>query len=237
MSIFEGGVFSRARGKVGGLVFSEASTRQGKRQTVRELVKPHDPRTPSQMLARQAQSDSSEVVRLLNNLFQMDVPGIPGTFSNEIYRKAVGQLSGFQSLKSVILSARDLSSSIVEFSETPAPTVAGNLHTPVSVEFTPQSPTSIQVSWSTELGINGSPNDTVITGLVCINRREQTGLYAGNFDGNGEGRSNGMANISVPTTDASIEGWLVFFTIVSTSGTRVTNRGTYIYSQQSQPLM
>lgn len=237
MAQFEGGIFSRGRGKVSGIVFSEASTRRGKKQTARELVKPHDPKTSRQLLARKAQSDTSEIVLEYNNRFSNSVPGIAQSFTDAVYRKAVGQLSGFQSLKSVLLSARDLSADSVVFSELPSPTIAGNLHTPNSVSFQPIASDQIQIDWSTELGSNGSPNDTVITAILSTSFAQGVQRYRINFDNNGEGRSTGSAMIPSGVFDPSVDGWLVLFVVLATSGTRVINRSTVIYNQQPNPFM
>ena len=92
MSKLEGGIFSRPRGKTGGLVFGAARTRDGKAVTARLLVKPSNPRTPAQQAQRRKFSVALEAVRATGQ-----------EFYRETFNRTIGQLPGFQALESILL--------------------------------------------------------------------------------------------------------------------------------------
>ena len=94
MARLEGGIFSRPRGKTGGVVFGAARTREGKAVTSRLLVRPSNPRTPAQQLQRRKFDRTLNTVRSWG----------PGLYQN-FFNRTIGQLAGFQSLESILLSA------------------------------------------------------------------------------------------------------------------------------------
>ncbi|MBA7544754.1 hypothetical protein ES705_37115 [subsurface metagenome] len=95
MARHEGGIFSRPRGKTGGIVFGAARTREGKMVTSRLLVSPSNPDTPAQQLQRAKFSDSLNITRSLGAVIYQDD-----------WNRAIAQLPGFQSMMSVFM--RDL---------------------------------------------------------------------------------------------------------------------------------
>ena len=94
MARLEGGIFSRPRGKTGGIVFGAARTREGKAVTSRLLVRPSNPRTPAQQLQRRKFDRTLNTVRSWG----------PGLYQ-DYFNRTIGQLAGFQSLESILLGA------------------------------------------------------------------------------------------------------------------------------------
>jgi len=81
-------------GKVAGVVFSEARDRTGKINTVRQKVRPSNPRSPAQVIQRQKLEDSVAIVRALGaSAYRSD------------WDRSIGQLAGFQSFTSVLVRA------------------------------------------------------------------------------------------------------------------------------------
>ena len=93
MSKLEGGIFSRPRGKTGGIVFGAARTRRGKQTTTRLLVPPSNPNTAAQQEQRSKFKDSLAIVKAAG----------PDAYQ-KAFNRTVSQLPGFQSLLSIILN-------------------------------------------------------------------------------------------------------------------------------------
>ncbi|MBA7576101.1 hypothetical protein ES708_17938 [subsurface metagenome] len=94
MARHEGGIFSRPRGKTGGIVFGAARTREGKMVTSRLLVSPSNPRTADQVVHRLVFSDCLDITRSLGAVIYQDD-----------WNRAIAQLPGFQSMMSVLMKA------------------------------------------------------------------------------------------------------------------------------------
>jgi len=104
MATLEGGIFSRPRGKTGGIVFGAARTRTGKLVTSRLLVAPSNPNTSAQQVQRGIFSSAQAIVRQLgSSIYQTD------------WNRSVGQLAGFQSMQSIFMTqmASDLDLTLV----------------------------------------------------------------------------------------------------------------------------
>jgi hypothetical protein len=94
MGIIEGGITGNVSGKVAGVVFSEARGRSGKVNTVRQKVRPSNPRSPAQIIQRTKLEDSVAIVRALGaSAYKAD------------WDRSIGQLAGFQSFTSVLIRA------------------------------------------------------------------------------------------------------------------------------------
>lgn len=94
MARHEGGIFSRPRGKTGGIVFGAARTREGKMVTSRLLVSPSNPDTTAQQAQRSIFRDSLNITRSLGAvIYQAD------------WNRGIAQLPGFQSMMSVLMKA------------------------------------------------------------------------------------------------------------------------------------
>lgn len=151
MSKFPGGIFSKARGKTSGIVFSAARTRQGKLMTSRALVIPANPQTPEQQSNRSVFDFVQRAVRSYG-------PAIYRTGFN----RSVEDLPGYQSLLSII--RRSYNESIADVWTAvfvPSDTLLGDLHFPDSIVITFTGTTDLNVTWSTETGENGAAGDTI----------------------------------------------------------------------------
>lgn len=151
MSLFEGSIFGKSAGKVAGLVFGGARTREGKKMTVRELVIPSNPQTPAQMAQRSRFRSTLDIVtRIDTGLYRTD------------WNNAVGKLAGYQSLFSRIQQASVIDGDYISLDIAPATVSLGGLHAPQTVNFEYTGNNNINVSWSTELGENGQDNDVPV---------------------------------------------------------------------------
>lgn len=184
MSKFPSGIFSKARGKLSGVVFSAARTRKGKLMTARQLVIPANPQTTDQQSNRSVFSFVQRGVRDFG-------PGVYRT----IFNRGVEDLPGYQSLLSLFRRSYGTISSTVWRANTVNPdTLLGDLHFPDTVTLVEIADDYLEIDWSTENGDNGSAGDAVY--LIAMDLRvdtedDETWGYA---IGEGE-RSDG--NISV----------------------------------------
>lgn len=144
MSVISGGIFSKPRGKTGGIVFGAARTRQGKLATARELVKPSNPNTALQQTQRSKFKSALELVRRFG-----------ASVYQSAWNRSIGQLPGFQSMLSIMLNQMDSSKDITLVNDINL----GSLHFPDT--FTPTSPAagSLEVDFSDENGPNGTAED------------------------------------------------------------------------------
>lgn len=155
MSVLEGGIFSRPRGKTGGLVFGAARTRTGKLVTSRLLVPPSNPNTASQQVQRGKFQESLAIVRNLGtDIYQED------------WNRAISQLPGFQSMMSIFLDAQDASKVL-----SAPPTVnLGTLHYPATgPTLTDAGGQVVQLDWTAELGDNGTAADVAVALAIDVN--------------------------------------------------------------------
>lgn len=164
MATLKGGIFSRPAGKTGGLVFGAARTRQGKLVTSRLLVPPSNPQTPAQVLQRNKFSESLNTVRRWS----------PSIYKTD-FNRSVGQLPGFQSMESILLTQIDSS---LNFSFI-TPVNLGTLHFPNTVSLHTNSGGELEFNFSTENGDNGTANDIPVIILVTTsptNRNDLKGV-------------------------------------------------------------
>lgn len=152
MSRLLGGPFSRASGKVAGLVFSSARGKDKKNQTVREHVIPTNPRTEAQVTQRNKIDQSAQIVRGIGRgVYQFDM------------NRAVKQLAGFPSLMNIISLAMNGSDYSLD---TPRSISLGVRHFPdeVAVET---GTDQIDITLSTELGAVGADDDELVVIAVA----------------------------------------------------------------------
>jgi hypothetical protein len=154
MAVLEGGIFSRPRGKTGGLVFGAARTRTGKLVTSRLLVPPSNPNTVAQQTQRGKFQEALAIVRNLG-----------ATIYQDDWNRAISQLPGFQSLMSIFLDAQDSSKVI-----SAPPTVnLGTLHYPdTGPTLSDAGSQIVEVDFSTELGSNGTVSDIAVALAVAL---------------------------------------------------------------------
>lgn len=148
MSKVTGGLLGRPAGKIGGIVFAAARGRSGKLVTAREKVIPANPQTVLQVAQRSLFARALAHVRFWGTgLYQVD------------WNRAVGQLPGFQSMMSTILTANDGSGKFTAPSQVPL----GLLHTPDTITVTdPVADGGIMLEWSMEDGDNGDSADVAV---------------------------------------------------------------------------
>lgn len=148
MSRLEGGLFSRPRGKTGGIVFGAARTRVGKLVTSRLLVFPSQPRTTAQVQQRSNFTAALSAVRAIG----------PGIYQSD-FNRAIAQLPGFQSLMAVIMRAQEPDGDLTA----PPELNLGTLHFPNS--FSVQNPSvgpEVTATFSSETGPNGNAGDEAV---------------------------------------------------------------------------
>ena len=146
MSILKGGIFSKPSGKTGGIVFGAARTRTGKLVTARELVPPSNPNTSLQQTQRSKFKSALDLVRRIG----------ADTYRSA-WNRSVGQLPGFQSLESIFLNQMAANKDITLVNDVNL----GILHYPNSVTTSSPSAGNLSVTWSSEVGVNGTDDDVV----------------------------------------------------------------------------
>jgi len=154
MSVLTGGIFSRPSGKMGGVVFGAARTRQGKKVTSRLLVSPSNPNTASQQNQRGIFSYALDIVRRIGS----------GTYSTD-WNRAIGQLPGFQSMQSIFMKQTS-SAGVVSLI---TPINLGSLEPLKDVVVSKSSTTAIEVAWDTTISGNGTQSDAVKIIVVAKN--------------------------------------------------------------------
>lgn len=154
MAIIRGGLHGRPSGNVAGVVYGAARTRTGKAVTARELVYPSNPQSPGQVLQRSIFKQSLSATRNLGASFWQD-----------LFNRAIGQLPGFQSIMSILMLNTNASEEFVSPPDTPL----GNLHVPATLTVVTGAGAAgtVTITWSTELGINGTANDKVYYFVVA----------------------------------------------------------------------
>lgn len=162
MAVLQGGIFSRPRGKTGGIVFGAARTRQGKLVTSRLLVPPSNPNTADQQTQRTKFSECQTIVRTLG----------PGCYQ-DYFNRSVGQLPGFQSMQSLFMQQMDGSFDLTLSLQVNL----GTLHFPDSCVLAQSAATEFTVTYSSELGSNGTAADKV--GIICVPQDQTTRAIAG----------------------------------------------------------
>lgn len=164
MSILTGGIFSKPRGKMGGIVFGSARTRQGKLVTSRLLVSPSNPNTTAQQTQRTKFSNALDIVRRIGaSIYQND------------FNRSIGQLPGFQALESIFLKqlASNGDLSLV------TPINLGTLEVLKNLTVAKDSTTEISVSWDASVTGNGTASD--IVKVLVIAKTSDNRLISGNI--------------------------------------------------------
>lgn len=163
MSRLEGGIFSRPRGKTGGVVFGAARTRLGKVVTSRLLVVPTNPRTQAQVTQRTNFTRALEAVR-----------SIGPSFYRSDWNRAIAQLPGFQSMISVIMGMQASNGDL-----TPGPTT--NLGTlpgvPEPVLSWNAGEGRYELDWTNPSPPVGLNTDLIRTVWISVSPDGSSGLY------------------------------------------------------------
>jgi len=194
MAVLTGGIFSRPRGKTGGIVFGAARTRQGKLVTSRLLVPPSNPNTAAQQTQRSIFSSALSIVRKIGSaIYRTD------------WNRAIGQLPGFQSMQSIFMTQMDssLNLSLV------TPINLGILHKPNELSVSALAGDEIQVTYSTEVGDNGTDADNAIILLVAKdenNRNTPNGVIISDT----AERADGAVTIDGLTSGVTYEMYFYF---------------------------
>jgi hypothetical protein len=184
MAKHEGGIYSRASGKLAATVFSQARTRQGKQQTSRQLISPLNPKTPAQQHNRQVFSNSIRGAEFLDQATR-----------EALFNRTVTKLSGFNNLTSIIRNGMTYNAANFTLTTTPADIPKNGLHFPDTISFVQTFGNPLVITWSTELGSNGANNDDVHTFVIGISSYDTTGASRGNNTGSAT-RSTGTLSIN-----------------------------------------
>lgn len=154
MAKLDGGVFSRPRGKTGGLVFGAARTRQGKVATVRQLVPPSNPNTAAQQTQRSKFSEALEIVRQIGkSIYGSD------------WNRSISQLPGFQSMMSIFMNNMDDQFIM----SVPAETNLGSLYIPTTIVDGAFPANQVGITFDTGNGPNGTNQDENVCLAIAAN--------------------------------------------------------------------
>lgn len=151
MSVLTGGIFSRPRGQMGGVVFGAARTRAGKLVTSRLKVIPSNPNTAAQQTQRTKFAQCQDIVRRLG-----------ASVYQGVWNRSVGQLPGFQSMQSIFMNQMDSSFDLTLVNDINL----GTLEPLLDVEVTVDSESQITFSWNDAVSGNGTIADKVY--VLCI---------------------------------------------------------------------
>jgi len=192
MAVVKGGLHGRPRGKVAGIVYGGARSREGKVVTARELVIP-GPTTDAKVIAQ----------RLVFKSMVFACQYLAAQCWQEDFNRAIGQLPGFQSVMSILLGSTAYADSLL----LPPPiTPLGNLYSPAFAPVPHGSVAgSITITWGTGLGTNGTDLDRVVVWIV---EKEQTllGIRSALWKGEVADRVDGTVDIA---TGASGTDWVI----------------------------
>lgn len=108
MAKFKGNIWTKARGSIGSITFSEARDRKGKVQTARDRVTPLNPQTTNQTNARNNLTDSVFIVR-----------GIQSQVGLAPFDRGISKLPGYQGLMSTYQKSKTANSSNITFDSVP----------------------------------------------------------------------------------------------------------------------
>lgn len=150
MSKYTGGIFSKARGATGDIVFSAARDRQGKPMTSRNRTIPLQPNTPAQVSSRDNFRDTLNIVRSL---------GVD--FYRQDWNRSVSKLPGYQSLFSILQNAKEVQGTDVVVTATPVRTPLGVLD-PTTYSVIKGSPNEFEVRWDPVATGNQQSTDVAI---------------------------------------------------------------------------
>ena len=164
MSVLSGGIFSKPRGKMGGIVFGSARTRQGKLVTSRLLVSPSNPNSTAQQTQRSKFSSALDIVRRLGaSIYQGD------------FNRSIGQLPGFQSMQSIFMNQLadngDLSLT--------TPINLGTLEPLADLAVDKADVDQIVVEWEPSVSGNGTASDLVK--ILVVAKTSANRAFAGNI--------------------------------------------------------
>jgi hypothetical protein len=161
MSRLSGGLFSSPRGKMGGVVFGAARTRQGKVVTSRLLVSPSNPNTAGQQAQRSIFSYALDIVRRIGSgIYQTD------------WNRAIGQLPGFQSLQSIFMKQTSSTGDVTLIT----PVNLGTLEPLLNVSCSASSTSAINILYSAAVSGNGTSADAVK--VICVAKDATSRLEA-----------------------------------------------------------
>lgn len=149
MAKFNGNIFNRAAGSIGGNTFSQARYRGGKLQTARQRVSPSNPRTNPQKIQR------SRVKLVSSELKQINF-----THAREAFRNSVAKLPSFQALQKILIDATKGGVNSAFFNQTPHEVISPGIHIPATINAS-QSAGVVTFTWSTENSNNGKATDRV----------------------------------------------------------------------------
>lgn len=168
MATLEGGIFSRPRGKTGGVVFGAARTRKGKLVTSRLLVSPSNPNTTAQQTQRSIFSASQSIVRRLGSaVYRSD------------WNRSVGQLPGFQSMQSIMMTQMDSSLDLTLVNNINL----GTLEPLLTLEFGVATSDSITLAWDPTVTGNGTASDKVVAVVIAQTAVKRAGITGVQFVG------------------------------------------------------
>lgn len=202
MSILKGGIFSKPSGKTGGIVFGAARTRTGKLVTARELVPPSNPNTTLQQTQRSKFKSALDLVRRIGS-----------SIYRTAWNRSVGQLPGFQSMESIFLNQMDSNKDITLVNDINL----GILHLPDQITVESADPGTITVSYSDELGSNGTIHDQAI--MICFAKDDATRQTPlGVVMSTTENRVSGGAGVGGLTTGKTYEVYFYFVGVDAAAG-------------------
>lgn len=204
MAKFNGNIFNRALGSIGGQTFSQAAYRGGKLQTGRQRVAPTNPRTPAQVQQRNRIGFVSHLLRQ-----------VPTQARAEVWRGITTRLPLFQRFQMYLIDGMKLVVNNWALGDS-YPRVPGNgLHFPNSWSLSSTASRKITIAWSTETGENGDAAD--VANLLILHKRDLTPItgIAPAFEDSSAHRSDGSITIDLSGKPHSNGHTLVFLHFVT----------------------
>lgn len=199
MSKLEGGIFSRPRGKTGGIVFGAARTRRGKQVTTRLLVPPSNPKTADQTSQRNKFTASLALAKAWGP-----------DFYQQAMNRTVSQLAGFQALMSILLN--NMSDNFRLLSPFDATLLRGSNPLPANIQHSGTNTRT--VTWDTTPQAGGLATDEVFMAGVEPYELDGSGIATAKF-ASGLTIADGATGYEFDLPEQGAEIFLFVFTIGS----------------------
>lgn len=221
MARFNGNIFNRALGSIGGQTFSQARDRRGKVQTGRQRVAPANPKTSAQQEARQR-------IGFASNLLGQ----IPAYSGSPAWSVLPTHLPNFQKFQRYFIEGMVKAGIHWRLGTNYNPVNCGDLHFPSSVSVSFSFGNHIKITWSTEKGTNGHDNDQAVALLfqrLSVNNPFRQG-YATEKDG--KGRVGGSYNFDLSSLPFPPGSWniLLLFHNTTHSSAPSYSKAKFFYS-------
>lgn len=217
MSIVTGGIFGRVRNKTADLVFSQARSRSGTVNTIRQLVIPSNPRTPLQSSNR--------------GKFGQFTKGLRAVGLNKIQaslNRSVDELPAFQSLMSLLMIAlKDPQSPVV----IPQITLGTDYTISIDLIVPAASPALLRV----ETNATGQQSDNRICKAIAVEWSDEALVSTDILMSYGKRTNSGTQSFDIDLdpvygSDPAPTNGLMFVWFESVDGLKKSNTACQLYT-------